>query len=346
MVGILQGKILGDDGKRSGTAKLPSLKAALASSYAGSGWLTVTGLVMLADTLISLAGLLIDPALVDGAPAWLKPLKFGISTSIFSFTVAWMIGQLQKTQRFASVLGTVMAVALVLEIGLIDLQAARHTASHFNQATAFDRGVFAVMGMVIGVVFLSTLLLFVASCVERFADRSLAWTLRLSLAIAISSMGVGVLMTLPTPGQLATFHATGNSSRTGAHTVGAPDGGAVMPVTGWSADHGDLRIAHFIGLHAMQALVLAWWLTAVRTQWPEPKRRGLISFTAIASVFAMALVLWQALRGQPLLKPDGLTCSGWGAWLAIVAAGMIWIANTQMAVGRFNPTPQRKGKRG
>ena len=294
--------------------------------YERSGWLTVTGFLMLADVVLSISGLLADPSVVDGAPTWLKPFKFAVSTSLFVFTLAFVTGRLTRVRRFAVWLGRIMAVALVLEIALIDMQAARHTASHFNRATSFDAAVYGAMGLTIAVVFLSTALLCGACFLERFKDRALGWAVRLGLLLALAGMGVGALMTLPTPQQLAAAHAGGEMRRVGAHTVGAADGGRALPVTGWSADHGDLRIAHFLGLHAMQVLLLAWWASSRSARWGRVRQLRLVGIATGSWAMVFGLVLWQALRGESLLRLDGLTVGAWAACLAVTAAGFAWIA--------------------
>ena len=85
----------------------------------------------------------------------------------------------------------------------------------------------------------------------------------------------------------------------GAHTVGAPDGGRGLPVTGWSTRHGDVRVPHFIGLHALQALPLFVVLVLRRGRDRTRTALAITAAGAYAAVFVGLLV--QALRGMPML---------------------------------------------
>ena len=94
-----------------------------------------------------------------------------------------------------------------------------------------------------------------------------------------------------------------------------------MPVVGWSTEGGDLRVAHFVGLHALQVLpLLGLALARFGPAWlPMRERSRLI---AVAATFWIALILlltWQALRAQPLIAPDALTLLALGLLLATTA---------------------------
>jgi hypothetical protein len=110
----------------------------------------------------------------------------------------------------------------------------------------------------------------------------------------------------------------------GAHTVGAADGGPGLPGTGWSREHGDLRVPHFLGLHALQALPLLA-LALRRSRWSEQQRTRLVGSAAVSYAGLVALLFWQALRGQPLLRPDGATAVALLAWLGL-SATLAWQA--------------------
>jgi hypothetical protein len=279
---------------------------------------------MLVDILVCLAGLAFDHTLITGAPAWLKPLNFGISVAIFCFTVAFLMDFLPKTGRLAQRAGMVMALALTAEIVLIDMQAARHTTSHFNISSPFDTAVWASMGAGIALVVMSTIALTWSAFAARFEDAALGWVMRLSLIILLAGMFTGGLMTQPTPSQMAQVKAGRGMPIAGAHTVGAPDGGPGLPVTNWSVDHGDLRVAHFAGFHAMQLLLAVWLITKGRARWPAGRRIRLILTVAASYAMAFVVLLWQALRGQPLLNPDSLTLEAWAAWIMLTGIVLAW----------------------
>ena len=108
-----------------------------------------TGLFLAALTVPFGLGLLLDPRIITGAPAWLKPLKFAVSTAIYAFTLAWVFTFLPDWPRTRRIVGIGTAAAFILEVAMIAGQAARGTTSHFNVGTVFDAVIFAAPHLVI-----------------------------------------------------------------------------------------------------------------------------------------------------------------------------------------------------
>ena len=302
----------------------------VAAGYAASPALTVFGFIMAADLVFCILGLVVDHRVITGAPAWLKPAKFALSTMIAAWSFAFCLGSAAVWPHIRRALDVVLALSLLIEIALIDMQAARGTTSHFNLGSPFDAAVFAVMGVTIACIWSSMLLLAVALFRQPFVHSAWGWSLRLGMVLALIGTGSGGLMAVPNSRQLAEAHATGRLPIAGAHTVGAPDGGRGLPVTGWSVDHGDLRIAHFLGMHGLQVLpLLEWWLARRRAPASVRTQRNLI-FAAAASYLALfGLVLWQALRGQSIAQPDGLTLESFAVWLVGTAVAVAVIGSKQ-----------------
>jgi hypothetical protein len=274
-------------------------RAAFATLWTAEPLLTATGLFLLALLIPAAIGLWFDPRVISGAPAWLKPAKFAISTAIYVLTLAWVFTYLTAWPRTRRVVGRTTALVLLGELAIINLQAWRGSASHFNVSTPFDAILFAVMGVGIFVQTAASIAVAVALWRQRFTDRALGWALRLGMTLTIIGAATGGLMTRPTSAQLIEVRATGRMPIAGAHTVGAPDGGPGLPVTGWSTRHGDVRVPHFVGLHALQVLPLLTLLFFGRKT--ETVR---VRFTlSLAAVYAAVFVtlLLQAMRGLPLL---------------------------------------------
>jgi hypothetical protein len=289
------------------------------------GWhapLAWFGASMAALAAVSAVGMGVDDRMLVGAPIWAKPLKFSLSFVAYSVTLAWLVAQLPRARRLAWWTGTVIVVASAIEMIIIVGQVLRGRQSHFNITTSLDASLFSIMAVTIAVLYVANLLVAFMLLRSRLADPVTTWAVRLGVIIALGGMAVGFLMVGPTPEQAQAL-AAGQTTLSGAHSVGVADGGPGLPLVGWSTTGGDLRIGHFVGMHGLQALpLLAMVLTGRRARrLPERARVRLVGVAAGAYAGVTGLTTWQALRGQPLLGPDSTTLAALGVLAALTVIG-------------------------
>ena len=287
--------------------------------------LTLLAAVTIPLMLVTLAGLALDPRLITGAPAWLKPFKFAVSTLFYTGTLAWLLGHVTGHRRLVAVLGHLTTWSLVFELVVIVGQVLRGRASHFNLSTPLDAALFSAMGGMIVLVFVIAMIA-AGLLLRQRLPAALGASLRWGLAAALLGMGLAFLMTsLPSPAQQAALAAGEAPTAFGAHSVGVEDGGPGLPLLGWSTVGGDLRVAHFVGLHGLQALPLLGLALARFTALDDPRRARLLRVAGLGYVGLTLLLAVQALRGQPLLAPDALTLGALAALILAVAAGAAWV---------------------
>lgn len=281
--------------------------------------------LMAASAGLALLGIVLDDRILRGEPIWLKPLKFSLSIGIYALSWAWLIDQLHRFRRTAWWAGTVSAGFLLIEQIIIVLAVIRGTTSHFNVSTGFDAALWSVMAGSIAIVWLATLLVSALLLANPVADRARNLAIRLGAGLAVLGMALGFLMTMPTPDQL-----DAGAGIVGAHTVGRPDGGPGLPFFGWSTVGGDLRIPHFLGMHALQALPILLILleTAGRRRLPrlgDPGVRSRLILVAAAGYLGLlGLLTWQALRGQSIVHPDAGTLAALAGLLTALGVGTGW----------------------
>ncbi len=226
---------------------------------------------------------LFDSTEILGINRWIKPMKFFVSIAIFLWTTAVYLYYLKGFERSARFISWAMIFIFTLENSLVVMQAVRGTTSHFNIKTPFDAAVYAVMGISIALnTFLAMYLLYLYFRAEIELPKSIVWGMRLGLILFLASSFEGGYM----------------SAQIG-HTVGAVDGGAGLPVVNWSTRGGDLRVAHFFGMHAFQAVpFFSYTLEKYRIKSPT-----VWTFVFAVLYFAIFTFLFiQALHGQPLLS--------------------------------------------
>jgi hypothetical protein len=219
----------------------------------------------------------------------------------------------------------IAAVVMIVELVIIVGQAARGRASHFNTQTPLDARLWAIMGQLILLVWVATLVLALLLLRERIAGAGLATGLHWGLGVTLVGMLSAAFMVEPL-NRWAEARAGGPPSlAAGSHTIGALDGGPGLPLLGWSTVAGDLRIGHFVGLHALQLLPLLGWLLDRATRFTDRQRRQLVRTAGVGYLGIVVLLVWQALRGESLVHPGAVTLIAL-AGLAIVVGAAVTAA--------------------
>lgn len=243
----------------------------------------ITLLVLTPPVLMMMA---VDPRLLpSGISPWLKPAKFLVSIGLFALTAAWFFGYVSPQRRDTRLLRWTVG-ALILsasfELFWITWQAAHGVDSHFNNSTPLNSVMFSLMGL-FSLVLTATTLPLAWEILRRPVEG-----MERDYAAAVVS-GLVLTWLLGTgAGMVIAFG--------GGPTVGAE--GLGLPVLGWNRLGGDLRVAHFLGIHAEQLIPAA---AALIGGFTLAVRRRLIAAGVIAYIAVTLAVLNQALAGRPLI---------------------------------------------
>lgn len=227
---------------------------------------------------------LLDDRSLDGANLWIKPIKFEVSLAIYAATLAVVVplaGIRARAARGLRWLVWILATGAVIEMSWIILQAARGTRSHFNYGTPVEGAMYGVMGIFAVAFVVAPLVLLPTAWRERRGGLRAGIVAGLALNLLLGGLFGAIL------------------SARDSHFIGGDGTDATgLPLLGWSTTGGDLRIAHFLGLHALQAMVVAGVLVA---SW-RPRAGTLAVWTLAAAWTAATVVLAAlALRGVPLV---------------------------------------------
>nr|WP_315171853.1 hypothetical protein [uncultured Flavobacterium sp.] len=235
------------------------------------------GLICLLFALLFLLLSKTTTAQVYGINAYIKPFKFAFSTFLYSWTMAWFLTYLPHFN--AAVFNWVIIISLGFEIVYIAWQASKGETSHYNVTTPLKSFMFSMMALMATIATLATAyiaVLFFGKNVVALHDYYL-WSIRIGLIIFVIFSFEGFVM---------------GSKMT--HTIGSLDGTKGWPLLNWSWTYGDLRIAHFIGMHALQILPIFAYFVLKNTK---------LTLVLGLLYFALALfTLIQALNGKPIIK--------------------------------------------
>ena len=245
----------------------------------GNPWLWRTVLAMALGSVLMFVLQLVDARMINGVSVWDKPAKFFLSLAVQYGTVSWALNLLPLADRASRLVRWPLVLMLIAgwgEMAYMIFRAARGEASHFNTSSLGAALGYSLMGA--GAVTLTV----TAAIIGWFIWR------RRGISIWKEAAGLGLMV-----GALLGTIAGGYMSAKTSHWVGgvASDAGA-LAFFNWSVTGGDLRVAHFVGLHASQFVPLV----------ALSGDRRVVYAIAIAMTFLTMAIFVMSASGIPLFR--------------------------------------------
>ncbi|HEV7673508.1 MAG TPA: hypothetical protein VGQ12_03155 [Candidatus Angelobacter sp.] len=219
---------------------------------------------------------------------WIKPIKFSMSFSTFASTTSVLLLALQIPKWQLTLARRVIATSVALEILSLATQAWR-SAYHLSGQSLLDTSLAQMTNSMVMVNTGIVCWMLVLFCANRVRTEVIDWpmvsAIRYSIVIFLAGNAIG-----------------GYMLARGSHTVGVGDGGPGLPFVNWSVIGGDLRIAHFIAIHAIQIVPLFAYILSQMAPMPSVKHRRIATGAlAIAVSMTVGATLVQAALGRPLI---------------------------------------------
>lgn len=251
----------------------------------------------------------------EGPVTWRKPILFGVSGGLTSLSMGWAWSRLPRW-RADWLLARSATLALVVEVGLIDMQCWRGVASHFNRSTQFDSLLYDAMGLLIlwvtAIIVLITVRFF-RQPVAMPADMLLAARAGLIFLVISCLLGIWV--------------SVNGDLRMQQGLEPEQFGRAGVP-----------KFPHGAVIHALQWLPLLTW-GAARAGFTLATRLRLVSIASRATGLLLIYAFGETLLGRPRFEPP----AGLAALLIVAVAGLL-IPATVVVVG-FTRQWLQPGKR-
>jgi hypothetical protein len=245
-------------------------------------WIVIVHLVL---AIVSITSSFMDDRTLMGVNVWMKPLKFSISVAIYILTVGFLMTLYPFSKKKKNLINNIVCWTLLIELGLIIYQASGGVQSHYNISNPFDGLIFTAMGILIAInVIIMALFIFETIRLKLKTPKLLQWAILLGWVIVFFGSWVG--------GQMISEMS---------HNIGVEDGGLGLPLVNWSTIAGDLRVAHFFGLHGLQIIPIFALLISNKSKTTTKNQIIIVTVFGLAYALFVGYTFYQAKQGLPFV---------------------------------------------